>query len=318
MARNEIVERENDLGNSIPGIDAELMSSMKEEVLRARKENIPMIQAFEAVARKSGLKVNTIRNYYYRYLHAHLSKNIGSRGVKRSNWAYKGVAGKSFTEEEVRNLLITILTAQAKGESVRSCANRLADGDPKKMLRFQNKYRNVIAGQPEYVKNLMDEMTQRGVRYFNPYTRMIVDGTEGTSAKPAAAGSDYKNDTAGRLSENNDAMPKDDTGSLIETLCKIITGLEDFDNIYISAFFNGLQELIDMARTGKNNTMEQVTRLEKTCKDFQNKLSRMESYLHRLVEINQRFLALPDADKISSLTDYMNDLEICIKKYANL
>ena len=65
MARNEIVERENDLGNSIPGIDAELMSSMKEEVLRARKENIPMIQAFEAVARKSGLKVNTIRNYYY-------------------------------------------------------------------------------------------------------------------------------------------------------------------------------------------------------------------------------------------------------------
>ena len=59
--------------------------------------------------------------------------------------------------------------------------------------------------------------------------------------------SDYKNDTAGRLSENNDAMPKDDTGSLIETLGKIITGLEDFDNIYISAFFNGLQELIDIA-----------------------------------------------------------------------
>ena len=47
-------------------------------------------------------------------------------------------------------------------------------------------------------------------------------------------------------------------------------------------------------------------------KDFQNKLSRMESYLHRLVEINKDF-GFTDADKISSLTDYMNDLEICIK-----
>ena len=100
MARNEIVERENDLGNSIPGIDAELMSSMKEEVLRARKENIPMIQAFEAVARKSGFKVNTIRNYYYRYLHAHLSKNIGSRGVKKATGLTRALPGNLLLKKK--------------------------------------------------------------------------------------------------------------------------------------------------------------------------------------------------------------------------
>ncbi|NLO82434.1 MAG: hypothetical protein GX094_05165 [Clostridiales bacterium] len=317
MARNEIVERENVPENSIPGIDAELMSSMEEEVLRAKRENIPMIRAFEAVAQKSGLKVNTIRNYYYRYLHAHLNKNRGQSGVKRSDWAYKGVAGKSFTEEEVRNLVMAILAAQAEGESVRACANRLAGGDPKKMLRLQNKYRNVIASQSEYVRNLMDEMAQKGIRYFNPYTRTIVEGNEGTAGKGAVSKSAHE--TVGPMRKSNAYMAKGVTGSLAEVLGKIVTGLGEFDSISIDAFFSGLQELVYMAGRGKRaDNLDQGTRLEKTCEDFQNRLNRMEAYLDRLIGINQRFLALPDVEKISSLNDYLNDLGNCIKEYANL
>ena len=58
MARNEIVERENDLGNSIPGIDAELMSSMKEEVLRAMEGEYPHDPGFLKLwPEKAGLRL---------------------------------------------------------------------------------------------------------------------------------------------------------------------------------------------------------------------------------------------------------------------
>lgn len=319
MARNEMVERENTLENSIPGIDAELMSSMEEEVLRAKKENVPMIHAFEAVARKSGLKVNTIRNYYYRYVHARLSERKGARGAKGNSKDFRSVAGKSFTEEEVRDLIMTILMAQAQGESVRACANRLAGRDPKKMLRLQNKYRNVISGRPDYVKSLMDEMSQKGIKYFNPYTRTIVDGTEGALVKLSESDSFQKNYTNRRRTKRSIYGLQDNGRPLIEVLGEIVSGLEEFENISVHTFFKGLQELVDMARTGRRNgNMDEVIRLEKTCKDFQDRLSRLQSYLQRLVEINQSFLALPDVEKISRLNDYLDDLGNYIKDYESL
>ena len=44
------------------------------------------------------------------------------------------------------------------------------------MLRYQNKYRNVLAGNPEYVKEIMEEMSNKGLVYFNPFTKQVVQG----------------------------------------------------------------------------------------------------------------------------------------------
>ena len=56
-----------------------------------------------------------------------------------------------------------MLIGQAKGKSVRGVQNELAKNDKKLMLRYQNKYRNVLAGNPEYVKEIMEEMSNKGL-----------------------------------------------------------------------------------------------------------------------------------------------------------
>ena len=46
---------------------------------------------------------------------------------------------------------------KSKGISVRRAVQNLSGGDSKLMLRYQNKYRNVLAKQPERIERLMKE-----------------------------------------------------------------------------------------------------------------------------------------------------------------
>jgi hypothetical protein len=312
MARNETIKNDNAVDNSAPGIDAELMSSMKEEVLRAKEENVPMLQAFEAVAKKSGLKVNTIRNYYYRYLHAQLAGGNESGEKKEKVRSLKGVAGKSFTEDEVKNLVMSILIAQAEGESVRSCANRLAGGDPKKMLRLQNKYRNVIASQREYVESLMAEMSQKGIRYFNPYTRQIVDG----DSVSASAQRDVETTGDTRSDVDVQRSRKD---SLIGIIGDAVASMSTFDDFSVEGFFKGLKQLVDMAARGREKgDGEELTRLEKANKELKNKLKELDDFVRQLAGINQRFVDLPDEQKLSALNDYINEVKAWLETYEKV
>ncbi len=311
MARNETVKNDKAMDNSAPGIDAELMSSMREEVLRAKEENVPMLRAFEAVAKKSGLKVNTIRNYYYRYLHAQLAGESESGGKMEKVRSLKGVAGKSFTEDEVKNLVMSILIAQAQGESVRSCANRLAGGDPKKMLRLQNKYRNVIASQREYVENLMAEMSQKGIRYFNPYTRQTVDGGSSASAqRDVETTRDTRNDV------NVQRSRKD---SLIGIIGDAVASMSTFGDFPVEGFFRGLKQLVDMAAKGREKgDGDELTRLEKSNRELKNKLKELDDFVRQLASINQRFVDLPDEQKLSVLNDYINEVKAWLDTYEKV
>ena len=54
-------------------------------------------------------------------------------------------------------MLRAILAEKSKGISVRRAVLNLAGGDDKLMLRYQNKYRNVLTKQPERIKELMQE-----------------------------------------------------------------------------------------------------------------------------------------------------------------
>lgn len=310
MARNETVKNENAMGNNAPGIDAELMSSMKEEVLRAKEENVPMLQAFEAVAKKSGLKVNTIRNYYYRYLHSQLVGEAESSDKKGKVRTLKGVAGKSFTEDEVKDLVMSILMAQAEGESVRSCANRLAGGDPKKMLRLQNKYRNVIASQREYVESLMAEMSQKGIRYFNPYTRQIVDGNSAS----APAKKDITEGTRDALEVRGSR--KD---SLIGIIGEAVASMTTFDDFSVEGFFKGLKQLVDMAARGREKgNGEELVRLEKANKELKNKIEELHDFVRQLAAINRRFVDLSDEQKLSALNNYIEEVKAWLDTYEKV
>ena len=80
-------------------------------------------------------------------------------------------AGKivEFRPEESRKLLKSILELKHGGRSVRSIIMQLAGGDDKKVLRYQNKYRNMIKNEKETVLGVVNEITALRGSCYNPY-----------------------------------------------------------------------------------------------------------------------------------------------------
>ena len=80
-----------------------------------------------------------------------------------------------------------VLIARAAGQSVRSYLQKLSGGDHSLMLRYQNKYRSMVATHEDKVQKIMKSLRERKVEYFNPYTNKIVrsDASEDNLARLA-------------------------------------------------------------------------------------------------------------------------------------
>lgn len=199
-------------------LDPILISLMKKEVNRSKDADEPVNRAFEVIAEKSGLKFNTVRNYYYRYIHEKDNKQ-GTPDMDHGE-ASKGseVAGTTFTVDEVKGLMTAMLTGQAEGKSVRGCANELARNDKRLLLRYQNKYRNVISGNPEYVKGLMKQMSAQGLMYYDPFRKQVVRGRNTTPE-----------------------------GELLDSIGRLVSNINEIRGSNLDGLLEGLQELSEMA-----------------------------------------------------------------------
>lgn len=255
-----------------PFLDPVLVSLMKKEVSKSKEADEPVNRAFEVIAQKSGLKFNTVRNYYYRYIHEKDNKQKNSHQGKKTHSRKRDVTGNSFTEQEVKDLMMAMLIGQAKGKSVRGCANELANNDKKLMLRYQNKYRNVLAGNPEYVKELMEEMSNKGMVYFNPFTKQVVYGKKINSE-----------------------------GELFDNIGRLVANINEINSPQLDNFFAGLQELSNMAVQYKRQSKEKNQ-------------GQLLSIINKLIDINKRFLDLPPAAKLTALSEYIRQVESCIKE----
>ena len=122
----------------------------------AQQQGLPLKAVFESIAEKTGRRPNSIRNYYY----AQVQKREGGAG--------RPARFVPFTQQEVDWLMEQVLTARAQGQSVRACLQKLSGGDHSLMLRYQNKYRAVIKGRPEYVKAMVEALNARGVACDTP------------------------------------------------------------------------------------------------------------------------------------------------------
>lgn len=130
-----------------------------EQVKAAQKVGAPLKQVFETVALKTGRKPNSVRNYYYMKV-----KETGEIEKKPATFI-------PFSKEEVYFLLKELLSAGAKGESIRGASLRLAGDDKTLMLRYQNKYRSLIKSQKNIVERVMADMDNESIRYVNPYNK---------------------------------------------------------------------------------------------------------------------------------------------------
>ena len=134
----------------------------------AQQQGLPLKAVFDQIAKQTGRRPNSIRNYYYAQV--------------RQNEDGKAHAARfvPFTQQEVDWLMAQVLTARAEGQSVRSCLQKLAGGDHSLMLRYQNKYRAVIKSRPDYVREMVEKLNAQGVNCEAPQVnhRVKADLTE--------------------------------------------------------------------------------------------------------------------------------------------
>ena len=123
----------------------------------AQQQGLPLKAVFEQIARQTGRRPNSIRNYYYAQVR---SREDGQPHAARF---------VPFTQAEVDWLMEQVLIARAEGQSVRSCLQKLSGGDHSLMLRYQNKYRAVIKTRPDYVRELVDRLNSEGVNCDTPH-----------------------------------------------------------------------------------------------------------------------------------------------------
>lgn len=140
--------------NKINGYTEEEAKNLVEYVSAGKREGKTLSGLFASYAQKTGRAKGSVRNYYYALLR--------STGDKRVRDILRGKELKAekiipFSEEETDKILKEILLKKSKGVSVRKAVLALSGGDDKLMLRYQNKYRNVVCKQPERVERLMRE-----------------------------------------------------------------------------------------------------------------------------------------------------------------
>ena len=122
----------------------------------AQQQGLPLKAVFEQIARQTGRRPNSIRNYYYAQVREH------------DGGAERPARFVPFTQQEVDWLMEQVLVARAAGQSVRSCLQKLSGGDHSLMLRYQNKYRAVIKSRPEYVQDMVERLKEKGVACETP------------------------------------------------------------------------------------------------------------------------------------------------------
>ena len=159
---------------------------LSEAVDRCRAAGEPLKTAFTEAAARTGRRPNSVRNHYYAS-----SKGAGA-----------APAFLPFSEEESLDLLKTVLQARSAGESVRACTLRIAQGDTRRMLRYQNKYRSLLKSQPALVERVRQELQADGRQIFDPY-----------APSPTGPGRPRKTPV------------QRDTDALIRTLCESLSEL---------------------------------------------------------------------------------------------
>ena len=134
------------------------IDALQKSIDEAAQTGESLRSVFDRMGETLGRKPNSIRNFYYAQVRAQ-SQDMG-----------RALPFETFSQDEVEQLIKSVLTARAQGMSVRACVRRLAGGDRTLMLRYQNKYRSTIRTRPELVHRIMDRLAQDGVAFVSPYT----------------------------------------------------------------------------------------------------------------------------------------------------
>ena len=150
--------------NKIYGYDDNMTFAFIDFMKDRSEENLSLL--FKEFAKKYNRSSGTIRNLYYA-----ISKRAESDEEFRTKYlgGKKFTTGKveRFTKESEREILKKIMAERLTSRSTRSAVLRLADGDGKIALRYQNKYRSALKNNRAQVEEIAKEISQErgGIEY---------------------------------------------------------------------------------------------------------------------------------------------------------
>lgn len=296
MAYREIGLDSRETQNARAGWKEREDAILWEEVAKARSEGRPLKSVFASVAQMTGRKANSVRNYYYAKVREHRGEPMVGGLVPEVT------AFVPFTQDEIAGLIKQVLSAQARGQSVRACTLELGRGDNKAMLRYQNKYRSVVKNNPQLVSEIMQQMQDEGMPFANPYDLI---GARRRRSRPHGT---YQG-AALRAIEEWESLNADAARELFRALEQAAKSLR---------------------RTGSDATiarMENETRALRLQLDSQLQLNRslkeqsgtLLSLLRQLIEVNKDFLSTnKDVSGAGPLSDYVHRLQNSVISFEQL
>ena len=128
--------------DKINGYSAQEAEGLVEYISEGKKAGKTLTSLFSSYGSRHGRASGSVRNYYYQLLK---TKDEKAKRILR---------GKGLKAEMLKN----ILAERSKGVWVRRAIQKIADGDDRLMLRYQNKYRNMLKKQPERIEETAKNM----------------------------------------------------------------------------------------------------------------------------------------------------------------
>lgn len=166
------------VNNQNGGIMKSIYCSWKDQEIKklfafvedGKEKHSSLLSIFKDYAMRTKRKPNSVRNYYYLEL-SELENNKDKcqrLGIDIS--LHKKIKQTPFDQQEEKEVVKNILRLCAKGMSVRKACLEMAEGDLGKMIRFQNKYRNVLKTNQSLFSCCEQELEKEGVHITKKFT----------------------------------------------------------------------------------------------------------------------------------------------------
>ena len=144
------------VSEKINGYTKEEAKNLVEYVWTGKKAGKTLTALFKSYGEQHGRARGSVRNYYYALMRSAKSDERVMKLLDGKDLSVEKI--REFTEEETHDALKSILAEKSKGVSVRRAILNVAGEDRKKMLRLQNKFRNVLKKQPEKILQAEKEL----------------------------------------------------------------------------------------------------------------------------------------------------------------
>lgn len=140
--------------DKINGYGIQEAKALIDFVSEGKKRGESLSRLFGEYGKRCGRAAGSVRNYYYQFLK---SEDARAKEILRGK-RLRAEKIRAFTDAEREEMLKKILSERSKGYSVRRSIANICAGNEKLMLRYQNKYRNLIKKQPALIEETAKEM----------------------------------------------------------------------------------------------------------------------------------------------------------------